>query len=303
MQTLAPGVRYVDLQFLGNSEIIATAVLQSPGGIALVDPGPSTCLETLRASLGRHGMAIGDVRQILLTHIHLDHAGVTGTLARENAELIVFVHQRGARHLIDPSRLLESAGRLYGEEMDRLWGEVLPVPADRVRSLEGGERLVVGDRQLEVANTPGHASHHVSYFDRSSGVAYVGDTAGVRTPKADFVLPPTPPPDVDLEAWRASIERIGSWQADTLFLAHFGPVGPPAPHLERLEEQLRVTGDLVRRSLEQGGTDEQQFEWFAKAFRIHLRRHLPEDQSARYDRAAPLAYNWQGLARYWRKRT
>ena len=303
MQTLAPGVRYVDLQFLGRAEVIATAVLLSAGGAALVDPGPSTCLDTLRSTLERHGVGIGDVRQILLTHIHLDHAGVTGTLMRENDEVVVYVHERGARHLIDPGRLLESAGRLYGAQMDRLWGQILPVPADRVRSLAGGERLVVGDRALEVAYTPGHASHHVSYFDRSSGIAYVGDTAGIRTPHAEFVLPPTPPPDIDLEAWHGSIERIAAWQPDTLFLTHFGPAGAPAAHLRDLGDQLRTTSDLVRQSLERGGSDAERFDWFAAEFGRHLRRHLPEPEAARYESAAPMSYNWQGLARYWRKRT
>jgi glyoxylase-like metal-dependent hydrolase (beta-lactamase superfamily II) len=168
MSTLASGLDYVDLNFLGNPEIIATAILQDAAGVALVDPGPSTTLETLRASLDRKGIAMRDVRQILLTHIHLDHAGVTGTLIRENPAIEVFVHERGARHMIDPSKLLASAGRLYGADMERLWGEFLPVPVDRIRALKGEERLEAGGRELEVAYTPGHASHHVSYFDPSS---------------------------------------------------------------------------------------------------------------------------------------
>lgn len=302
MKTIAPGVRYVDLEFLGQPEIIATAVMHGPAGVALVDPGPSTCLERLRAALDRHGMSVGDVRQILLTHIHLDHAGATGTLVCENPDITVYVHTRGAKHSIDPSRLIDSAARLYGDEMERLWGEVLPVPAANVRSLDGGERLIVGDRELEVAYTPGHASHHVSYFDRASGIAYVGDTAGIRTAHADFVLPPTPPPDIDLEAWHQSVELLEGWCPDTLFLTHFGPVTGATPHLRGLEEQLRVVSDMVRQALDTEGSDDERYEGFATAFGRHLRRHLSETAAQRYERAAPLIYNWQGLVRYWRKR-
>lgn len=303
MKTLASGIGYVDLEFLGRPDVIATAVIHGPGGVALVDPGPSTCLDTLRQALARHGMGIADVTQIILTHIHLDHAGATGALVRENPAISVYVHARGARHVIDPSRLLDSATRLYGDAMDRLWGEVLPVPAARVTSLEGGERVPASNRELEVAYTPGHASHHVSYIERDTGVAFVGDTAGIRTAGADYVLPPTPPPDIDLEVWRRSLARIEAWGASTLFLTHFGPVGEPTSHLRRLDEQLGVVAEMVKRSLAVEGSDEDRFASFAEAFGRHLRRHVPAAIAERYERAAPLSYNWQGLARYWRKTT
>src|SRR3954452_20356704 len=188
MLTLAAGLDYVDLNFLGVPEIIATGVLHGASGVALIDPGPSTTIESLKGSLRRKGMSIVDIRQILLTHIHLDHAGGTGSLVRENPRIEVLVHERGAPHMIDPSKLLASAGRLYGADMDRLWGDFVPVPADRVRALKGEERIVAGGRELEVAYTPGHASHHVSYFDESSRVAFVGDTAGIRRADGDYIL-------------------------------------------------------------------------------------------------------------------
>ena len=238
MITLAAGLDYVDLNFLGVPQIIATAVLHGSAGVALIDPGPSTTLDSLKQSLRRKGVSISDVRQILLTHIHLDHAGATGTLVRENAAIDVFVHERGAPHMIDPAKLLASAGRLYGADMGRLWGDFLPVPADRVRALQGEERITVGGRELEVAYTPGHASHHVSYFDPSSRVAFVGDTAGIRRQGRDFIMPPTPPPDVDLDAWRASEDRILSWDPDTLFLTHFGPFHGARVHFHDMTERL-----------------------------------------------------------------
>ena len=165
MISLATGIDYVDLNFLGYSNIIATAVLHGPGGVALIDPGPSTSLTTLRSTLERSGIGMADVRQILLTHIHLDHAGCTGTLVKENPSIDVFVHGSGAIHLADPTKLLSSATRLYGQDMDRLWGEFLPVPRERLRELQGGETILAGGRTLQVAYTPGHASHHVSYFE------------------------------------------------------------------------------------------------------------------------------------------
>src|SRR5688500_18714269 len=164
MTSLAAGLDYVDLEFLGSPEIIATVVLHGPAGVALIDPGPSTSLATLRAALDRKGIRIADVRQVLLTHIHLDHAGATGTIVKENPRIDVWVHERGAPHLIDPTKLIASASRLYQEDMGRLWGDFLPVPADRVRPLTGGERLEAAGRELAVAYTPGHALHHVSYF-------------------------------------------------------------------------------------------------------------------------------------------
>src|SRR5437016_3868150 len=172
MHTLAPGTSFVDVQFLGVPSIIATAVLHGPGGVALVDPGPTSTLPTLRAELERGGIRLADVRALVLTHIHLDHAGCTGTLLHEQPDLRVYVHERGAPHLVDPEKLLASATRLWGADMDRLWGEVRPVPREAVVALAGGEHIDVAGRRLSVAYTPGHASHHVSYLDAESGIAF-----------------------------------------------------------------------------------------------------------------------------------
>jgi glyoxylase-like metal-dependent hydrolase (beta-lactamase superfamily II) len=172
MTTLAAGLDYVDLNFLGRSQIIATAIIQGSSGVALVDPGPSTTLDNLRAALKAKGIAIADVRHLLLTHIHLDHAGSTGSLVKENPAIDVFVHERGAPHMIDPSKLLASASRLYGDDMERLWGDFLAVPAARVKAVKGGERIAAGGRELDVAYTPGHA-WHPSAIRRASAAAPV----------------------------------------------------------------------------------------------------------------------------------
>jgi glyoxylase-like metal-dependent hydrolase (beta-lactamase superfamily II) len=302
MNTLASGLSYVDLNFLGVPRVIATAVLHGPGGVALIDPGPASTLPALRAALAQAGIAMHDVTALLLTHIHLDHAGATGTLVREHPALRVYVHESGARHMANPEKLIASATRLYGPDMDRLWGEFRPVPAEAMVSLAGGERVDAGGRTLEVAYTPGHASHHVSYFARDAGIAFIGDTAGIRLRPGGYVLPPTPPPDVDLELWRGSLARIGEWQPETLFLTHFGPSSPASPHATEMLDHLERCSDLAKASLAREGSDEDREAWFVEEVRRELRRRVSEADAQAYEAAGRFDLSWRGLARYWRKR-
>jgi glyoxylase-like metal-dependent hydrolase (beta-lactamase superfamily II) len=301
MITLTHGLSYIDLEFLGVPRVIAAAVLQSAGGVAVIDPGPSTTLEHLRAALGSAGITIADVQALVLTHIHLDHAGATGTLVHENPRVRVYVHERGAPHLADPGKLLASAARLYGADMDRLWGEVRPVPRENVVALAGGEHVDVGGRKLEVMYTPGHASHHVSYFNRDSGIAFVGDTAGIKLRDGGYVFPPTPPPDIDLELWRDSVGRIAGWRPSTLFLTHFGPVMSTDEHLSELGEHLERVAALARQSLEMQTEDDAREQWFLKQVRRELRQRMTEADTHAYDVAGRFDLSWRGLARYWRK--
>lgn len=302
MHALAGGLSYFDLEFLGRPRVIAVAVARGPDGVALIDPGPSTCLERLRAELAAAGVTAADIRSLLLTHIHLDHAGVAGTLVRENPAIEVYVHERGAPHMVDPARLLSSAARLYGADMERLWGEFLPVPEANIRVLQGGEQVETGGRRFEVAYTPGHASHHVSYFDRASGVAFVGDTAGVRTGQALFVMPPTPPPDIDVEVWMESIELIRRWRPATLLATHFGPHEDADAHLDAFLQHLAALAELARGLLAEEEGDNERLRKFVHESRLYLQRHLPVEEVDLYDFAAPLTLGWLGLQRYWRKR-
>jgi glyoxylase-like metal-dependent hydrolase (beta-lactamase superfamily II) len=303
MIRLASGIDYIDVNFLGYPNIIATAVLHGPGGAALIDPGPTTSLPNLEAAVGRGGLRMDDVRQILLTHIHLDHAGAVGTIVKAHPQVEVFVHERGAPHLADPAKLLSSASRLYGQDMDRLWGEFLAVPGDRLRILQGGERLEVAGRTLEVAYTPGHASHHVSYFDPSSRIAFVGDTAGIRRGSGQYVMPASPPPDVDLERWRDSEARILKWDPDTLFLTHFGPFNGARLHFQELMDRLVQWSQVARRLVSDStlSEDEREQRFVAEAVQ-DLRRVVGVAEAEQYSRAGSIAYSWQGLARYWRKK-
>jgi glyoxylase-like metal-dependent hydrolase (beta-lactamase superfamily II) len=185
--------------------------------------------------------------------------------------------------------------------MDRLWGEMRPVPAENLSILRGGERIAAGGRDLHVAYTPGHASHHVSYFSGDTGIAFVGDTAGVRLQAGRFIMPPTPPPDIDLEAWRDSFGRINAWRPETLFVTHFGPFAPAAGHLTEMADRLELTSGLARASLERPGTDEDREAWFTEEIRRELRRRMSESEAQAYEVAGRFDLSWKGLARYWRK--
>ncbi len=292
---------FIDLKFRGISRVIGTAVLQGPTGLTLIDPGPTSCLRALENGLADHGFSLGDVRTILLTHIHLDHAGATGTLMQRLPDARVYVHERGAPHMADPTKLLASAQRLYGVHMESLWGEFRPVPAGRLRALAGGEQLDVAGRTLEVAYTPGHASHHVSYLDASRGDAYVGDTAGIRV-TGGYIKAPTPPPDIDLEAWEQSLQAIERWRPSKLVLTHFGVYDNVTDHLLEFRAVLERQATLVRRTLESDGTDEERIRRFTEDMRVDVRRLLSEEDARATEAAAPFDQLWQGLARYWRKR-
>jgi len=297
-------VRALDLNFLGRPGAIAAGLIEGPGGLAIVDPGPASCLDDLRASLARHGHRLEDVDAILVTHIHLDHSGGVGVLARSNPRLQVYVHRRGAPHVVDPSKLVSSASRLYGDRMGPLWGEILPVPAERVHALDGGELLEIAGVEVRVAYTPGHAVHHVSYLETSSGTAFAGDTGGIRVGEPLLVLPPTPPPDIDVEAWCASLALIRAWEPRRIFITHFGGFDRPLEHLADLEERLHQMARIVRTLLLDRGLDDEQrtrrcADWMMSIFRERL---PDEGWVQRYDAAIPVAHCWQGLARYWQKR-
>ncbi|MDQ3409420.1 MAG: MBL fold metallo-hydrolase, partial [Actinomycetota bacterium] len=226
--------------------------------------------------------------RLLLTHIHLDHAGAAGALVRRWPDLEVCVHERGAPHLVDPTKLLASAQQLYGDDMERLWGEVAPVPEGNLRVLKGGEEL----DGYEVAYTPGHAWHHVAYRHAASGWAFTGDVTGVRIPPPGHVLPPTPPPDIDLEAWHRSLDAVAAWQPAALCLTHFGAWTDVADHLARMHEALDRWGARAR---------DLDVDAYAGAVVAEMREH-GEGTVDSYLQAMPPDQQQLGLARYWHKR-
>jgi glyoxylase-like metal-dependent hydrolase (beta-lactamase superfamily II) len=271
----------IDLHHQGVERSIGCYVLDTDDGPALFDCGPSTTIDALKAGLAEDGLALTDVRHLLLSHIHLDHAGAAGVLVREHPSLQVHVSEIGAPHLVDPAKLERSARRLYEESFDRLWGELAPVPAANVRIV--GEQVL----GLECFPTPGHASHHVSYLDRD-GTLYSGDAAGVRIRPGRYVVPPTPPPDFELELWQQTIDEIERRSPERLALIHFGVADDPGRHLADLRLELY---DWTEFAL--GGADEQEFIGYVRAELANA----GEDVAA-YDVAMPFWQSYRGLARW-----
>jgi glyoxylase-like metal-dependent hydrolase (beta-lactamase superfamily II) len=269
-------MRAIDVCHLQQEHVICAWQVDD----VIVDPGPESSVDTLLDALGDE-----KPRALLLTHIHFDHAGAAGALVREWPDLEVWVHERGARHLADPTRLVASAKRLYGDEFDRLWGEVVPIPQENLRVLRGGESIEGWD----VAYTPGHASHHVSYRHQASGWVFAGDTAGVRLPPGTLLMPPTPPPDFDLEAWRASIDTIEAWEPQALAITHFGDYADVAEHLDRLREALTRWTELAGRTDRAG---------YAAALRAELGATVGGQDAASFAQAMPPEDQWIGIDRY-----
>jgi glyoxylase-like metal-dependent hydrolase (beta-lactamase superfamily II) len=293
----------LDDNWMGRTRSIATALLESDGRRAIVDPGPGSTLDTLRKELRAHGVSVSDLDAILLTHIHLDHAGATGALVRENPRLAVYVHKLGAPHMIDPSKLLASAARLWPDSLQQLFGETVPVSAENLRILEGGEMIALGSRRIEVAYTPGHASHHVSYFESIDGVAFVGDTTGIRMEGHSFVMPATPPPDIDLEIWDSSFKTILERKPKRLFLTHFGFSDNPPAHIAQFRERLHRWMGITEKILQSATSDTAAMESFISTARTEIAQHLPADEVEQYIRTAGLNLSFLGLARHARKRT
>jgi glyoxylase-like metal-dependent hydrolase (beta-lactamase superfamily II) len=273
-------VRVIDLMHLGRARVIGCWQVED----VLIDPGPTSCLPTLLEALGdNHPSAL------LLTHIHFDHAGAAGSLVERWPELRVYVHERGAKHMADPERLYNSAKRLYGDDMERLWGEMLPVPEGNLEVLSGGE--TIHDGAYKVAYTPGHASHHVSYL--RDGTAFVGDVGGVRITPESMTIPPTPPPDIDVDAWHESIALVRSWRPQRLAMTHFGSSEDVERQFDELDARLDAWSTLAR----DAGHDT-----FVSTVQEEILRDGSDEQAATYEQAAPVEQLFAGYERYWAKK-
>ena len=271
----------IDLRHLGSDRVIASFVLDTEDGPALFDCGPTTAIPALKAGLADRGLRLGDVGHLLLSHIHLDHAGAAGVLVREHPGLQVHVSEIGAPHLVDPSRLERSARRLYGDSFDTLWGELAPVPEQNLHVV--GPRVV----GLDCFPTPGHAAHHVCYVD-ADGTLYAGDAAGVRIQPNRGVLPPTPPPEIDVQAWETTIDELERRSPDRLALIHFGVADDPGPHLAELRLTLLDWAESV-----EGGATEDEFIGY-----VRQELDVSGNDVGAYERAMPLWQSYAGLVRW-----
>ena len=293
-----PGV--IDLQFLGRAGRIAAAAIQTPAGALVVDPGPASCLPALVGGLAGLGIAPRDLHGLLLTHIHLDHGGAAGALVRQYPHVKVYVHPRGAPHLLDPAKLLASAARLYGDQMDRLWGEFAAVPAANLVVPADGDGLDFGGARFDVAYTAGHASHHACYRDRRSGVVYAGDTGGIRVGPSAYVLPPTPPPDIDVRAWQESLARLRAWEPSGVFVTHFGLYRDAGAHFDALSRELEAWDELAGTILADVPAGSRASA-FIESVRERVRQRVTAEEAESYRDSMSLEDCWTGLERYWQK--
>lgn len=292
-------VHVLDAQHLGRRGIIAATVLESDDGLILFDTGPESTFETVAAQLPERGFSLQDVRHVFLSHIHFDHAGAAWRFAQLGAT--IYVHPRGAPHLIDPARLVASAARLYGDQMERLWGKIDAVPAERVRILEDNDVVRAGQFDIQALATPGHASHHHIYH--WDDIVFGGDVAGVRLGSGP-PIPPFVPPELDIEAWLESIARIRALNPAQLYLPHFGLVkGGIAPHLDALEERLRRWSIWFRDRLRAGDDEQKLKPAFAGFVANELRSAgAAEEELIDYEQADPSFMAVSGAIRYWQKR-
>jgi glyoxylase-like metal-dependent hydrolase (beta-lactamase superfamily II) len=296
-------IEILDLNFMDTEQVIASFVLLGDGSAALVETGPTSCIEHLTGGLKNHGVSSEDVPHVFLTHIHLDHAGASGHLAGLLPNATFYVHEVGYPHLVDPSKLLRSATRIYGERMDELWGEARPVPEDRLEILKGGEEIEAAGGILTAHYTPGHAYHHLAYLEPESGALFAGDVTGIRLPGQSYVRPPTPPPEIDMEAWTHSIERIRQIEPQSICPTHFGRFDDVERHLGEFEQRLQDWLLFVEERMKGGvERDEIADELRSKGDAEMLAEGASPEESERYDLAGDYPTLVDGLMRYASKR-
>src|ERR671915_2203204 len=293
-------IEIIDLDFMDTGQVIASFLLLGEDGAsaALVETGPTNCLDRLTAGLKDRGVSYEDVRQVFLTHIHLDHAGASGHLAGLLPNATFYVHEVGYPHMVDPSKLLKSAARIYGERMEELWGEARPVPEDRLEVLEGGEELEAAGGVLTTHYTPGHAYPHLAYLEPGSGALLTGDVAGIRLPGQSYVRPPTPPPEIDVEVWVQSINYIRQIDPASLWPTHFGTYRDVGRHLGELEQRLQDWLLFVEGQMDDGADREEISDQLkAKGDAEMLAEGSDITQSERYDLAGTYNMLTDGLMR------
>lgn len=293
-------IEIMDLGFMGEAEIIASFLLKGGSSAAIVETGPTSCMENLLGGLKDNGVGVEDVTQVFVTHVHLDHAGASGNLAEVLPNATFYVHEVGYPHMVDPSRLVKSSTRIFGEDrMEELWGEVRPVPEERLVGLEGGEEIEAADGVLWGHYTPGHAYHHLAFHEPGSGMLMAGDVAGIRVPGQSFVLPPTPAPEVDVEAWKGSIEAIRRISPTSVCPTHFGSYEDVERHLSELEQRLQGSLLFVEELMDAGRSQEDIAEEFGAMTDAELLREgAGQEELGRYQITGSYEVQVSGLVRY-----
>jgi glyoxylase-like metal-dependent hydrolase (beta-lactamase superfamily II) len=296
------GITVIDLEFQGVPGVIASYLVDCGGELALIETGPTTTLPTLERTVAATGAAMADISTVIVTHIHLDHSGAAGVIVGHHPHIRVLVHPVGAPHLVAPERLVRSAARIYGDDMERLWGEIAGVPEGQVETIADGQEVTIGNRRLRFAHTPGHASHHLAILDEGSGTLFTGDVGGVRAPGTSYVAAPIPPPEFDPEAWRTSLARLRTFAPTRLALTHFGLYDDVGMHLDQIEPRL---AELVALG-EVAGNDHADLAEMTRRLDMFQRGHLGDDATdlvlRQLNLANPDLLGAMGLERYLRKR-
>ncbi len=294
-------IQTLDLEFLGASQVIASFLKPVDGGFVLFDTGPASCVDVLAQKVEEQGFKIEDLKAVFATHVHLDHSGAAGVLSQRTG-CDVFVHPAGVEHIAHPEhKLLPSAERIYGDRMESLWGKIVGVPEERVCDVSDGEKVAIGDTEIQGWLTPGHANHHVAW--QIGDWVATGDVAGVRFPGATHVLPPMPPPDIDVEAWIRSIELVRGLEPETLLLTHYGAFHDPQRHLDELEARLRSWTKMAEIVISTGGDwEDVGLELAVVDAREMEEAGVPEEAVVRYRQLCPMKENSAGLFRYCSKK-
>ena len=291
-------IHTIDLHFLDVPQAIGAYLIDTSEGPVLVEAGPYSTYETLEKELKKLGYALGDIRYVLLTHIHFDHAGAAWALAEQGTT--IYVHPLGAPHLAHPEKLWNSAKRIYQDDMDRLWGEMRPIPEAQLHELAHEETLTIGDTTIKAHHTPGHAVHHIAY--QVGDAVFTGDVGGVRI-NGNLVEPPCPPPDINVEDWQQSIQQLRNLAPEALYLTHFGRVDDVELHLDKLDKQLINWADWVQEKLEAGLSTEAITPDFVAYVKNQLRAQgASEELVEQYEAANPSWMSVAGLVRYWKKK-
>ncbi|MDX1663947.1 MAG: MBL fold metallo-hydrolase [Candidatus Promineifilaceae bacterium] len=292
-------IHTLDLHFQGHPQAIASYLLEAPDGPVVIESGPMSTLKALKERLAEHGLQPADVRHVFVTHIHLDHAGAAGWWANQGAR--VYVHPAGAPHLLDPSKLWQSAGRIYGDEMEILWGEIIPAPAEQIVVVEDNEVVDAAGLQITALATPGHASHHHTYVVEDA--AFTGDAAGVRLPGSPWVALPAPPPEFKMEVWEETLKRLGAQTVDAFYPTHFGRVEDWKHQLDQLWATMGAATAFIRRLMEAGVSREEIIRRYAAWNREQAEATgMPPHVFDVYEAANPLFMSVDGIVRYWRKK-
>ena len=291
-------IHTLDLHFLGIQQAIASFLIETSDGPILIETGPYSTYDNLRLAVQKAGFDLADIQHVLLTHIHFDHAGAAWALAEQGAK--IYVHPFGVRHLASPQKLWESAKRIYQDEMDRLWGEMKPIPESQLQAVEDGNELTFDDTKIIAHHTPGHAVHHIAY--QLGDVIFTGDVGGVQI-NGGLVEPPCPPPDINLEDWQNSIQLLRGLDPRALYLTHFGRVENIDTHLNHLEEQLLDWAEWIKERIEAGQSSEELVPQFQAYVADQLRtKGADEETIQQYEAANPSWMSVAGLMRYWKKK-